>query len=76
MGSISAWLPSRRSTLHHCGAAVSVRDGQVRSGIGIGANGLYLSEGVRCIGLSPGGREVRLAPNGAASPTSRSIHEP
>jgi hypothetical protein len=37
IGSMSAWLPSRRSTLHHCGAAVVVRLGQVRSASSTGA---------------------------------------
>ena len=32
IGSISAWLPSRRSTAHHCGARVIFLSGQVRSG--------------------------------------------
>ena len=32
IGSISAWLPSRRSTAHHCGARVITLSGQVRSG--------------------------------------------
>jgi hypothetical protein len=31
MGSISAWLPSRRSTLHHSGARDSFASGQRRS---------------------------------------------
>ena len=33
IGSISAWLPSRKSTEHQIGALVSVFVGQVRSGI-------------------------------------------
>ena len=32
IGSISAWLPSRRSTAHHSGARLIRRSGQVRSG--------------------------------------------
>jgi hypothetical protein len=32
IGSIRAWLPSRRSTAHHWGAAVIRLFGQVRSG--------------------------------------------
>ena len=32
IGSIRAWLPSRRSTAHHCGALVMTVSGQVRSG--------------------------------------------
>ena len=39
IGSISAWLPSRRSTAHHCGALVITLVGQVRSGRSIGVNG-------------------------------------
>ena len=39
IGSISAWLPSRRSTLHHRGALVITLLGHVRSGSGIGVNG-------------------------------------
>ena len=52
MGSMSAWLPSRRSTLHQVGGAVRVRAGQVRSGRLMGANGRYLSAGLRNIGSS------------------------
>ncbi len=43
IGSISAWLPSRRSTLHHRGARVIRLDGHVRSSSGGGTNGRYLS---------------------------------
>ena len=39
IGSISAWLPSRRSVDSHRGAAVMVLPGQVRSGRSTGANG-------------------------------------
>ncbi len=39
IGSMSAWLPSRRSTLHHRGARVMTRDGHVRSGRGMGVKG-------------------------------------
>ncbi len=39
MGSMSAWLPSRRSTEHHFGALVSLRSGQWRSAISRGTNG-------------------------------------
>ncbi len=42
IGSIRAWLPSRRSTLHHCGAWSMVRAGHCRSGKFIGGNGRYL----------------------------------
>ncbi len=46
IGSMSAWLPSRRSTAHHRGAAVSLRSGQVRSGSSSGTNGWYFSNGI------------------------------
>ena len=39
IGSISAWLPSRRSTLHHRGAVVVTRLGHRRSSSAIGVNG-------------------------------------
>ncbi len=42
MGSISAWLPSRRSTLHQIGARVMARDGHCRSGNATGWTGRYL----------------------------------
>jgi hypothetical protein len=46
MGSISAWLPSRRSTLHQMGACVSMVSGHVRSVSRTGAKDEYLLEGV------------------------------
>src|ERR1051326_4768822 len=46
IGSISAWLPSRRSTAHQRGAWVVTLSGQVRSGRSIGANGTYLWIGI------------------------------
>ena len=52
IGSISAWLPSRRSTLHQTGGAVITRDGHCRSGKAIGANGRYLADGSMFIGVS------------------------
>jgi hypothetical protein len=39
IGSISAWLPSRRSTLHHTGGFVSTASGQVRSARRTGRRG-------------------------------------
>ena len=45
MGSISAWLPSRRSVLSQIGALVSTASGQVRSFRPTGANGRYLEAG-------------------------------
>src|SRR3712207_6581353 len=49
MGSISAWLPSRRSTAHQRGATVVTFSGQVRSGRPTGVKGAY-----RWIGISEG----------------------
>src|SRR3954469_13437094 len=46
IGSIRAWLPSRRSTAHHLGARVMVADGQVRSASGTGWYGRYSSNGI------------------------------
>ena len=46
IGSIRAWLPSRRSTAHHRGALVSLWSGQVRSGSSSGTNGWYFSNGI------------------------------
>jgi hypothetical protein len=45
IGSISAWLPSRRSTLHHSGGAAITLSGQVRAARSIGANERYLFVG-------------------------------
>ena len=39
IGSISAWLPSRRSVESQRGAAVMMRDGHCRSGRSTGGNG-------------------------------------
>ncbi len=47
IGSISAWFPSRRSTLHHNGALVIEVSGQVRSLRSIGGNAWYLATGIR-----------------------------
>ncbi len=44
IGSISAWFPSRRSTLHHTGGRVMTCDGHVRSGKAMGAKGRYFTE--------------------------------
>nr|VTO95999.1 hypothetical protein BIN_B_01282 [Mycobacterium riyadhense] len=50
IGSISAWLPSRRSTAHHRGARSITRSGQVRLGTRMGstssANGRYRLTGI------------------------------
>src|SRR5882672_10409910 len=62
IGSINAWLPSRRSTLHQVGGAVIARPGQVRSGMSMGPKGRYLSEGVRnMVRFSGVGRERLIA---------------
>src|SRR5476649_1863332 len=45
IGTASAWLPSRKSTLHQRGACVSVRDGHWRSGNATGGNGRYFFYG-------------------------------
>ena len=47
MGSISAWLPSRRSTLHQVGGAAMTALGQVRSVRSMGAKARYLLDGLR-----------------------------
>ena len=47
IGSMSAWLPSRRSTLHHSGAFSMRLLGQVRSSSTSGSQGLYFSKGMR-----------------------------
>src|SRR5271170_8452116 len=45
IGTASAWLPSRKSTLHQRGACVSVREGHWRSGNATGGNGRYFLDG-------------------------------
>src|SRR4051812_6239878 len=45
MGSNSAWLPSRRSVLHHTGTCVSRRDGHCRLGRSTCAVGRYFLDG-------------------------------
>ena len=45
IGMASAWLPSRRSTLHQAGAWVRMRFGHWRSGKWTGGNGRYLADG-------------------------------
>ena len=46
MGSIRAWLPSRRSVDSHRGAWVMLALGQVRSGRSTGWNGVYRWQGM------------------------------
>src|SRR5208282_5925082 len=45
MGTASAWLPSRKSTLHQRGARVRTRSGHCRSGSWTGGNGTYFFDG-------------------------------
>src|SRR5215831_551522 len=53
MGTASAWLPSRKSTLHHRGAAFRVRLGQRRSTSSTGGNGRYFFDGSLSIYFFP-----------------------
>ena len=46
IGSIRAWLPSRRSVVSQRGAFVTVLAGQVRSGRSTGLNGVYRWHGM------------------------------
>src|SRR3990167_6677995 len=64
IGSISAWLPSRRSTLHHVGARLITASGQRRSVRRTGAKARYLVAGWSSMGmeLSWGQNWVRGAP--------------
>src|SRR5271157_995776 len=55
MGSISAWLPSRKSTLHQVGAAAMTALGQLLFFRSMGVKARYLVEGLRSFGsLSQG----------------------
>src|ERR1700733_5296777 len=49
IGTASAWLPSRKSTLHHRGACVRTRPGHWRSGNATGGNGRYFFDGSLCM---------------------------
>src|SRR5450755_3812143 len=49
IGTASAWLPSRKSTLHQRGARVRTRFGHWRSGNATGGNGRYFFDGSFCI---------------------------
>src|SRR3990167_8173347 len=66
IGSISDWLPSRRSELHQIGAVVMVFDGQVRSGISMVGNARYFEDGSlsMLIGKSFGGGAEKGRPAG------------
>ena len=80
IGSIRAWLPSRRSTAHQRGACSMARSGQVRSASATGAKGRYRWNGMAegCCALRTsyevltgfsiegivGGRPARTKPRG------------
>ncbi|MNY19096.1 hypothetical protein D3C86_1525140 [compost metagenome] len=67
IGSIRAWLPSRRSVLIQRGARVIWRDGQVRSGRLTVVAGRYLAAGLRNMGvLLPRGkmRQAKIKKSG------------
>src|ERR1035437_5981353 len=49
IGTASAWLPSRKSTLHQRGACVRTRLGHWRAGNVNGGNGRYFLDGSLCI---------------------------
>ena len=49
IGTASAWLPSRKSTLHQRGAAVSTRFGHWRSGKWMAGNARYFFVGSFCM---------------------------
>jgi hypothetical protein len=51
IGTASAWLPSRKSTLHQRGARVRTRLGHCRSGKATGGNGRYFFDGGLCMFL-------------------------
>src|SRR5215831_14861408 len=49
IGTASAWLPSRKSTLHQRGAWLRTRLGHCRSGKLTGGNGRYFFDGFLCM---------------------------
>ena len=51
IGSISAWLPSRRSTAHQIGGLVMTALGHLRSGRGTGLKATYFSAAAGIIGF-------------------------
>ena len=72
IGSISAWLPSRRSTEHHSGALSMITFGQVRSVSTSGTCGRYLPNGIGLTVVGDGGmscssgRKMKNPPAGRA----------
>ena len=81
MGSISAWLPSRRSTLHQTGGFPMVRDGHWRSVRETGSKGRYFRAGsVNAFSVPAYPAEPRLQRSGKKPPVnpshgSKSSHE-
>src|SRR5688572_17738933 len=63
MGSNSAWLPSRRSVLHHTGTVVSCREGHCRFGRSTGGYGRYFLEGSLSMGGNSWQDADRLSPS-------------
>src|SRR5882762_3163259 len=76
IGSMRAWLPSRRSTEHHRGALVIWRFGHSRSGRcrGSGKNGLYFSNGI-FFGMGDPFRADKKPPGPEAQEVKASVGE-
>ena len=70
IGSISAWLPSRRSTAHQIGGLVMTLLGHCRSAIGMGLKAVYFSPAVGIMGFW-GDIERLLAPRTAKRPLGK-----
>ena len=64
IGSMSAWLPSRRSTAHQTGGLVMTLEGHCRSGSEMGLKATYFSPAVGIMGFW-GDIEKLLAPRTA-----------
>src|SRR5215470_7354069 len=72
IGSMRAWLPSRRSTEHQRGAFTSFLSGQIRSGSSSGMKGRYLSKAIFLGVTGRGGmftpRQARVVPENKKPP--------
>src|SRR5215831_5839262 len=72
IGSMRAWLPSRRSTEHQRGALTSFLSGQVRSGSSSGMKGRYLAKAIFLGVTGRGGmftpRQARVVPENKKPP--------
>src|SRR4051812_49632140 len=68
IGTASAWLPSRRSTLHQMGAWVSVCAGQRRPGRSTGGKGRYFERGSKDMVVEKPGGEEKTEGRGATLP--------